>query len=194
MIKKIISIVIGSTFIAIGINYFLIPNHLLDGGFIGLALMAKYTLGLKPGLTIILLSFPLYMIAWFHHRAYFYNGLHGLLVTSFLIDYLQPLSTWHTTPILISSLAGGLIIGTGIGIMFLRNVSTGGTDLLALMLSKVTNLNVGIFMLLIDGLVILVGGFVIQKNTIIYSSVMVLMVGLTIYFITSYFANDEKSS
>ncbi|WP_099159967.1 YitT family protein [Virgibacillus ndiopensis] len=194
MIQKILSIMIGSTCVAVGINYFLIPNHLLDGGIIGLGLIAKYSLGLKPGLTIIVLSLPLYMIAWFRYRTYFYNGLHGLLFSSLLIDYFHPLSHMDTTPILISSLAGGLLIGTGIGIMLIANISTGGTDLLALMLSKVTSLNVGIYILLIDSMVITFGWIVIQEATITYSAIMVLMVGLTTYFITSCFQTDTKSS
>jgi len=194
MIKKTLSIVIGSILIAIGINYFLIPNHLLDGGIIGLGLIAKYIFGIKPGLAIILLSLPLYIIAWFRYRSFFYNGLHGLLVTSFLIDYFYPLSTWNTTPILLSSLAGGLFIGIGMGILLLTNVSTDGADLLALMLSKITTLNVGVYILLIDSLVILFGSFVIQKSIVVYSAIMVLMIGLTTYFITSFFAKDETSS
>src|SRR5690625_2591546 len=194
MIKKTLSIIIGSILIAIGVNYFLIPSHLLDGGIIGLGLIAKYTLGIKPGLTIILLSLPLYFAAWFYHRTYFYNGLHGLFVTSFLIDYLYPLSTWQTTPILISSLAGGLLIGIGMSILLLTNVSTDGADLLALMLSRVTTLNVGIYIFLIDSLVILFGSFVIQQSTIVYSAIMVFIIVLTTYFLTSYFANIEKSS
>ncbi|GGB36178.1 hypothetical protein F3157_03580 [Virgibacillus dakarensis] len=194
MVQKIVSIIIGSVCVAIGINCFLIPNHLLDGGIIGLGLIAKYTVGLQPGLTIIVLSLPLYMIAWFHYRKYFYNGLHGLLFSSFLIDYFRPLSHMYTAPILISSLTGGLLIGTGVGIMLLANISTGGTDLLALMLSKLTSINVGIYILMIDSIVILFGWIVIQEATITYSAIMVLMVGLTTSFITSCFAPKRNRS
>ncbi|MFB4169893.1 YitT family protein [Virgibacillus sp. JSM 102003] len=189
MLKKIISILFGGFFIAIGINYFAIPHHLVDGGIIGLGLIAKYTLGLKPGLTIIVLSLPLYIYAWFHFRSYFYNGLHGLLVTSLLIDYFHPLSTWHTAPILVSAITGGFLIGTGIGIMLLTKTSTGGVDLLALMIAKSTSLNVGIIIFIIDCIVILFGWTVIQETTIIFSSLMVTMIGLTTFTITKYYAS-----
>ncbi|SDQ27369.1 Uncharacterised 5xTM membrane BCR, YitT family COG1284 [Virgibacillus salinus] len=187
MFKKIISILAGSVFIAIGINYFAIPHHLVDGGIIGLGLIAKYTLGLKPGLTIIVLSLPLYIYAWFHFRSYFYNGLHGLLVTSLLIDYFHPLSSWDTAPILVSAITGGFMIGTGIGIMLLTKTSTGGVDLLALMIAKSTTLNVGIIILIIDSIVILFGWIIIQETTIIFSSLMVIMIGLTTFTITKYY-------
>ncbi|WP_077327921.1 YitT family protein [Virgibacillus siamensis] len=184
MIKKMISTLFGSCLIAIGINCFVIPNHLVDGGIIGLGLIAKYSFGFKPGLTIIVLSLPLYIIAWFRFRTYFYNGMHGLLISSFLIDYFHPLSTLHTAPVLISALTGGLFIGTGIGIMLLAEISTGGTDLLALMVAKVTSLNVGMIILFIDGVVILLGSTVIKETTIFYSSLMVAVIGLTTSIIT----------
>lgn len=190
MFKKMISTLLGSCLIAIGINYFVIPNHLVDGGIIGLGLIAKYTFGLKPGLTIILLSLPLYIYAWFRFRTYFYNGMHGLLVSSFLIDYFHPLSSLNTAPILISALTGGFLIGTGIGIMLYTKTSTGGTDLLALMISKATSLNVGMIILFIDGLVILLGSTVIKETTIFYSSLMVIVIGLTTSLITKNAANE----
>ncbi|UJL45222.1 YitT family protein [Virgibacillus sp. NKC19-16] len=184
MIKKIVAIITGSFFIAVGINYFVIPHHLLDGGIIGLGLIGKYAFSLQPGLTIILLSIPLYMIAFFYNRRYFYNGIHGLLISSFFIDLLRPLSLFEEMPMLISSLTGGLLIGTGVGLMLLTETSTGGLDLLALILSKITAINVGVFIFIIDGIVLLFGWIVISEVTIIYSSLMVFMVGLTTSTIT----------
>lgn len=193
MIKKVVTIIIGSFFIAIGINYFVIPNHLLDGGITGLGLIGKYAFGFKTGLTIILLSLPLYIISFFYNRTYFYNGIHGLLVSSFFIDVLYPISLWDPAPIVFSSLAGGLLIGTGIGLMLLSDTSAGGTDLLALMLAKITSLNVGIFILIIDSIILLFGWIVISEVTIIFSAIMVAMVGLTTTTIIKFF-NTNKGS
>ncbi|GAJ41143.1 hypothetical protein GCA01S_058_00310 [Parageobacillus caldoxylosilyticus NBRC 107762] len=71
MLKKIMATIIGSIFLAIGINVFLVPHHLLDGGIIGIGLIVKYIWHVKAGLTIILLSIPLYIIAWFYYRPFF---------------------------------------------------------------------------------------------------------------------------
>ncbi|PAV28645.1 hypothetical protein CIL05_15235 [Virgibacillus profundi] len=179
MIKKICSILGGSVFIAIGINYFVIPNHLLDGGIIGLGLIGKYAFGFKPGLTIILLSIPLYMIAFYYNRTYFYNGIHGLLVSSFLIDLFQPISYWYPAPIFVSSLIGGIFIGTGVGMMLLSETSTGGTDLIALLLSRLTAVNAGIYIFMIDCMILLLGWSFIPEATFIYSCIMVGIIGLT---------------
>lgn len=154
---------------------------------IGVGLIANYVFGLKPGLTTIVVSIPLYIIAWFNFRTYFYNGLHGLLICSFFIDLFHPLSTLpHTPPILVSALTGGLLLGTGVGLMLLVKVSTGGGDLLALMLSKVTFMNVGLIILTIDIIVILSGALAIRETEmILYSFIMILMIGFTTYTMTT---------
>ncbi|WP_163971596.1 YitT family protein [Oceanobacillus halotolerans] len=188
MIKRFFAILFGSTFIAIGVNYFVVPHHLVDGGIIGLGLISKYAFDLKPGFMIILLSIPLYFIAFLRFRTYFYNALHGLLVSSFFIDLFHPIAAWNTsTPILISSLSGGLFIGIGVSTLLLTGTSTSGTDLLALMISTSRSVNVGIITMIIDASVILLGWFIIHETTILYSGLMVTMNSLTIYTVNRYF-------
>ncbi|MFD2655256.1 YitT family protein [Gracilibacillus thailandensis] len=77
--------------LAIGVNFFLIPFKLLDGGMIGLGLIIKYLVGIQAVLVIIFLNVPVFILAWIHQKDYFYNSLHGMLVSSFAIDYLAPL-------------------------------------------------------------------------------------------------------
>lgn len=179
MLKKTIVILVGSLFIALGINLFIIPNHLLDGGIIGIGLIAKYSLGFKPGLTIIILSLPIYLFAWKYVRSYFYNGIHGLLLSSFFIDLFHPLSHISSYPILISALSGGMLIGIGISFMLSTKSSAGGTDLLALMVSKATNINVGVLIFFIDIVVITLGWILIPDAHIFYSGIMITMTGIT---------------
>lgn len=193
MLKKTIAILMGSSFIAFGINYFLIPNQLINGGMIGVGLIANYAFNFKPGLITIIVSMPLYMYAFIYFRDFFYNGLHGLLVCSFFIDLFYPLSVMQqSTNIFMSSLMGGIFVGIGVSLMLLVKVSTGGGDLLALMLSKATSLNVGLIILIIDMMVILWGSLVLQNKTvIIYSFFMIIMIGLTTYTITKTLGNNS---
>ncbi|MCT2535751.1 YitT family protein [Aquibacillus koreensis] len=179
-LKKGLAIVIGSILLAIGVNYFFVPYHVLDGGMIGIGLIAKYIWGMKIGLTIILLSIPIFVIAWFKYRTYFYNSLHGLLVSSFFIDLFR---TIRSAPIQLdapfSSIIGGIFVGLGIGIMLRVKTSTGGTDLIAQFISDLSGINVGIIIFLIDSIVILVGGLLISMNTLLLSIVAILVVGIT---------------
>ncbi|WP_209812203.1 YitT family protein [Ammoniphilus resinae] len=183
LLDKAIAIIIGSIIISIGINFFLVPFELLDGGIIGLGLIVKYLLGIKAGLTIIVLSIPIFTIAWFKYRNYFLNSLHGMFISSFMIDLLYPLHdlflSYFDLPALVCSVIGGILVGLGIGIMLRYEVSTGGTDLLAQFLANIFRLNVGIMIFIIDALVICVGGLLISKETFFLSVVTITFVGLT---------------
>ncbi|WP_156288470.1 YitT family protein [Oceanobacillus salinisoli] len=196
MFKKGLAIIIGSIFVAFAINFFIIPNHLLDGGIIGIGLLAKYMFGVRPGLTIILLSIPLYVIAFYYKRVYFYNGIHGLLVSSFFIDLFRPVSSWNPEggPIVVGAVIGGVLIGTGVGIMLLNDISTGGSELLALIISNITAINAGILIFWIDCFVLLIGSFIIPKVTIFYSACMVITIAFTTSIIIKNFSYKKRSS
>ncbi|ANX10993.1 hypothetical protein ABE41_003160 [Fictibacillus arsenicus] len=177
MMKRTVAIFLGSVLLGIGINGFIVPFHLLDGGMIGISLIVKYVWGYKVGLTLILLSIPIYLIAWKLERRYFINSIHGLLVSSLIIDLLTPLRGMFSVSIIESSVIGGLFIGTGIGWMLRHETSTGGTDLLALFVSRWLSINVGMVIFLIDAAVILAGLYVMGEGILFYSLVTILSVG-----------------
>jgi uncharacterized membrane-anchored protein YitT (DUF2179 family) len=182
--KKAIVIVFGSLILSVGINFFLVPFNLLDGGIIGIGLIINYIFGIKTGLTNIILSIPIFLVAWLRYRNYFYNSLHGMLISSFMIDLLYPLHNWFISfvqfPVLTSSIIGGTLVGLSIGIMLRYETSTDGTDLLAQFLANVFQINVGMIIFIIDAIVICIGGISISKETLFFSIVTITFVGLTI--------------
>ncbi|MED1864600.1 YitT family protein [Fictibacillus nanhaiensis] len=177
MFERTIAIFLGSVLLGIGINGFIVPFHLLDGGMIGISLLVKYVWGYKVGLTIIILSIPIYLIAWKLERRYFINSIHGLLVSSLIIDLLSPLRGMFSVSVMEGSVIGGLFIGTGIGWMLRHETSTGGTDLIALFLSRWFSINVGMVIFLIDAAVIIAGLYVMGEGILFYSLVTILSVG-----------------
>lgn len=182
-LKKAMVIFIGSLTLSVGINFFLVPFELLDGGIIGIGLIGKYLLGIKAGFTIICLSVPIFVIAWFRYRHYFYNSLHGMLISSLMIDLLYPLHDHFISHIhlsaIISSVIGGALVGIGIGIMLRHQTSTGGTDLLAQFLSDFLHINVGVMIFIIDAIIIIIGGLLISKETFLLSILTITCVGMT---------------
>ncbi|HLO13165.1 MAG TPA: YitT family protein [Pseudoneobacillus sp.] len=184
---KIVAILIGSLLIGTGINGFLVPHHLLDGGIVGLALILHYHYEFQVGICMILLSTPLCIFAWFLNRNLLYTSLQGLLVSSFSIDWLAPIQTYFPLPIFISSLLGGAIIGVGIGLMLRYETSTGGTDLLAYIISRSSTINIGIMIFLLDGLVAIIGYNALGLKSFLYSALTILVVG----FIASRFTVNE---
>ena len=111
IIQKGLAITIGSFILAVGINMFLTPYEILDGGIIGLSLILHYLFRLKIGLMIILLSLPIFILAWFKYRDYFYNSLHGLLVSSFTIDFTSILlNAIYISPFIVYKISLALLL------------------------------------------------------------------------------------
>lgn len=178
ILHKLIVIFIGSLLLGIGINGFLVPYHLIDGGIIGIALIIHYHFHFPAGLLMVILSIPLGVYTWLREPAYFYNSVFGLIISAFIIDWLAPLKNELHPPILASALLAGMFIGLGTGLMLRYKTSTGGTDLLAQFVSKALTLNLGIVIFLIDGLIVTAGLSFLGAHSFIYSCITILTVGL----------------
>ncbi|MFD1738499.1 YitT family protein [Bacillus salitolerans] len=191
LFERILAVLIGSFLIGVGVNAFIIPHHLMEGGMIGLGLIAKYKWGFETGLTIILLSFPIYILTYFYNRSFFLNSIHGLLLSSFFIDILYPIRESFQLPIYVSSIMGGSLIGIGIGLMLRYRTSTGGLDLLAQFFSSIIPLNVGFIIFLFDFTIVVSGSQLIQNSSLLYSSLTVFFVGVFTTFCTYTYSKEE---
>jgi uncharacterized membrane-anchored protein YitT (DUF2179 family) len=188
-LHKLAAILIGSLLIAVGINFFLMPFKVLDGGVIGIALIINYLFGVKVGLVMFLCSIPIFALAWFHHRSMLFDSVQGLICSTFAIDLLEPyhyyfLYYFEFAPFT-SSVFGGFLVGTGIGIMLRFKTSTGGTDLLAQFMTRLVSVNVGILVFAIDAIVISMGGLLISAETFLLSIVTITAGGIATSLVTS---------
>jgi len=181
-IHKTISILIGSFLAAIGVNIFLLPYSLLDGGSIGIGLILHYLTGIQVGLIVILISIPIFIFAWHYNRSFFYNSLHGMLFFSFMIDVLYP---WHSISSnlnldpLTSAVIGGILVGSGIGLMLRFKTSVGGTDLIGLLFANHANLNPGIVIFIMDFFIVITGSLIVPNGSLLLSCITVITVGIT---------------
>lgn len=185
MLKKLAVIGFGSTMIGIGINGFILPFHLINGGFFGISLLFNYLWGLKAGITFIFLNIPVYLFASRTNPSYFFNGLFGALITGVMLDLWLPLNGEIHLPIMSSVILGAVIIGIGAGVMLKNHISPGGMDLLALMVAKWSGVNVGIVALLMDAVIIITGLLLLQDPKLFYSLLIVSIIGLLVSTITS---------
>lgn len=186
--EKALAIFVGSFLIAVGINAFLVPYKLLEGGAVGISLIFHYLMDAKVGFTFLLISIPIFIGAWFYYRSFFYNSIHGMLVSSIFIDILYPLhligNHLYVSPV-VSAALGGVFIGSGVGIMFRRDISMGGIDLLTQMLSKKLHQNPGIINFCFDIAIVTVGSFLIPSSRILLSYTTVFFVALSTSLIVS---------
>ncbi|WP_084786666.1 YitT family protein [Bacillus tuaregi] len=188
IIQKIPVVLIGCLLIGIGINGFLVPYHLIDGGIIGIALILHYYFDTQIGISMVLLSIPLFLYTWYRERMYFYHSLYGLFTAAFFIDWLAPLKGQLHLPILASALLGGTFIGVGTGLMLHYQTSTGGTDLVAKLVANASSLNIGIIIFMIDGLIVTAGLRVLGLRIFLFSCIAIITVGV----ISSLIIGPEK--
>ena len=186
MIKKLLIIGFGSTMIGIGINGFILPLNIINGGFLGISLLLNYIFGFKTGVTFIFLNIPVYMFAFKSDPGYFFNGVIGAICTGLMIELLVPLNGMFHLPILSSVIIGAMIIGSGVGVMLRHHISPGGMDLLALIIAKWSKVNVGVIMFAMDAVIIITGLFLLQEVKLFYSLIIVAIVGLLASLITSF--------
>ena len=188
ILQKALTMFIGSILVAIGVNAFLVPFELLDGGAIGISLIVHYAMGVKVGLTFLIVGIPIFMLAWKYFRSFFYNGIHGMLLSSLIIDLLYPLNVIGRELAihpLMSAIYGGIFIGIGVGIMLRLDISIGGTDLLAQMIARKQGINPGFVIFCIDVLIITMGSLLIPSVNLVLSFTTVSIVGLTTSLIVS---------
>lgn len=172
------AIVIGCCTLAVGLDIFVVPNQIAPGGVSGLAVVIASLIPLRIGLLSLLLNLPL-LIA-----ALRIMGVRSLMKTlmatvglTIAIDGLALVLPTYTNNILLAAVLGGVFIGIGVGVLFLRGISTGGTDLLSLLLLRpFPNLQVGKLLLLIDASVVLVAVIVFRDIEVAMYSIVTLFV------------------
>ncbi len=191
-LRKLIAIIIGSLLIAFGIDFFLMPIKVLDGGFIGIALIANYLFGLKVGFILIMCSIPVFVYTWIKDRSMFFHSLYGMIFLSYFIDLFDPYYPFGsavTSHPFIASVIGGICIGIGFGILLRNDTSTGGIDLLAKLFASRLRLNVGILILIMDATVVIIGGLLFSLDTFFLSIATISAGGLATSLCTmKYFA------
>ena len=169
--------IIGSALVGTALSVFTIPNEIAPGGISGLSTALAYMLGVRVSVLSLVLNIPIMLAAYrlLGKRSFFYTLLSTALLSGFI--ELASFLPVYTGNILIVAVYGGVLSGIGIGILFLRNITTGGTDLLALMLHKAfPNVPNGTILAVIDGIVVLIAVLVFRKIEVALTSV------LTIYF------------
>lgn len=132
----LIQIIAGTALMACGTSFFLLPNKLSTGGFSGIATILYYFVKFDMGLTIIALNIPLLIVACFKIGFKFlFKAIVGTLSLSLFIDLFTTFGV-ATEDRLLACIYGGIISGIGTSIVLKAGASTGGSDLLAVIIKS----------------------------------------------------------
>lgn len=172
LLKKHLTVLLGTFVIALSLNLFLIPADIAPGGISGIAIILHHTLKFPVGLSILALNIPIFFWGLRHfNMSFMLSSLFGMTALSFMTDAFSWI-TPVTEDMLLSAVYGGALMGFGLGIVFTAGSTTGGTDIAAQILKKhFPAISVGKFVLIIDAFIVLLAGLTFGKwEVILYSA------------------------
>jgi uncharacterized membrane-anchored protein YitT (DUF2179 family) len=175
-------IVIGSFILASGFVLFITPYKIVPGGVYGIAIVLHYLFDVPVGLMALTMDIPLTIIGIRILGPRFgYKTVVGFLLTAFFVDGLTML--YGSEPLvagepLLSSIYGGVFIGIGLGLIFKSKATSGGTDIVAMIISKYTKMPVGQLLIYVDSVIVLLGLVFFKDWRIpLYSLIVIFITG-----------------
>jgi len=164
-VKEYFLITLGVTMYVMGWIIFLIPNNMIGGGVTGLGSIVQYATNgvIKIGYTYFVVNAGLLVAALFTlGRSFGAKSIYAILLTSVLLNAAQgifPDQIIQTLALdngkLMCTIMGGIMVGIGIGLSMSQGGSTGGTDIIALIVNKYRNVSPGRMILILDAVIIL---------------------------------------
>lgn len=156
----------GIFIMSLGIHCFLVPANIAPGGVSGMAILIQYLWGLPIGLMSFVINVPIFILSWrYLGKKYTMQSLGAVLLSSVILDYVvTPWVPMYTGERFLGSLFGGIFVGAGLGLVFLRGFSTGGTDAISFLLQRrFPHMPIGRTLMLIDGLVLAISVLVFHN-------------------------------
>lgn len=195
--KDFMFIVFGILSYAVGYTVFILPERVVMGGVSGLSALIYYATNIPAGISIFVLNITLLIIAFSAlTKQFVVRTIIGVILLSMFIGALQPF--FQAYPIITAGedkfmhvLIGGMLGGAGLGIVFSHNGSTGGTDIITVLLTKHFNLSFGRAMQFIDCTIICSSYLLFHSmETIVYGVVFTLVAS----FVCDYVVNGSRQT
>jgi uncharacterized membrane-anchored protein YitT (DUF2179 family) len=190
-------IIIGSFILASGFVLFITPYKIIPGGVYGISIVFHYLFGTPVGLIALCFDIPLTLIGLKLLGPRFgFKTVLGFSLTAVFTDTLTYL--WGFEPLvegdaLLSSIFGGVMIGLGLGLVFKSKATSGGTDIIAMIINKYTKIPLGQLLILVDSFIVLFGLLVFQDWKIpLYSLIVIFITGKMIDLVMQGLSYDKS--
>ncbi|SEO50151.1 Uncharacterized membrane-anchored protein YitT, contains DUF161 and DUF2179 domains [Amphibacillus marinus] len=173
--KRIVVVIIGGLINAIALNFFFISADVYASGFTGMAQIIFTVLSeflnvdfISTGILLLLLNIPVALLGWFKVGRHFtiYSILSVLMTTVFL--EIIPIRSF-SSDIMLNAVFGGVLGGFGVGITLKWGASTGGSDILAMVMSRMKDKPIGGYLMIINGIIIFLAGVLNEPENALYT-------------------------
>lgn len=176
-IKKYLVMIIGSLIYSAGLEIFLVPNNIIDGGIVGISIMASYLTGIPFGVYMLVLNLPFLYLGYKQiGKTFAISTIISIIALSIFSEFLEPVPQ-ITQDYFLAAIFGGIIAGAGVGLVIRQGGSLDGTEITAIILDRKTSFSVGEVVMFFNLFILGAAGFVFGWDKAMYS--------LVAYFIIS---------
>ncbi|GAA0454876.1 YitT family protein [Alkalibacillus silvisoli] len=174
--KRFVIVIIGAFFNAISLNFFLEQANVFASGFTGVAQISSsisqdfFNIDISTGILLFLLNIPVVILGWLKVGKGF--TIYSIISVGFMTLFLETIQIRGLADdILLNAVFGGLFAGVGVGMTLKWGASTGGMDIIAMVLSRMKDRPIGVYFLTLNGAIIVVAGLVYDPEKALYTLV-----------------------
>ncbi|CUH95191.1 UPF0750 membrane protein [Propionispora sp. 2/2-37] len=167
--KKYLMLFLGSLLAAVGLEEFLIPNQIIDGGIVGISIMASHLSHLPMSLFLIVLNLPFLYLGYMQiGKTFALSTLFSVLSLALWTSLLHPVPQL-TNDLFLAAIFGGIIVGVGVGLIIRYGGSLDGTEIIAIIMDKKTGFSVGEIVMFFNLFILGSAGLVYTWDKAMYS-------------------------
>src|SRR4051794_31463146 len=190
--QRMLLITIGAALMGVGLEIFLVPNNVIDGGITGISITLSYITGWKLGTFLFILNIPFFFIGYKQiGKTFAFSTLYGIIILSITTTLLHPVPAF-TQDILLATVFGGIVLGIGVGIVIRYGGSLDGTEILAILFNNRLPFSVGEIIMFFNLFILASAGFVFSWDRAMYSLIAYFVAFKTIDITSPGF--DERKS
>lgn len=162
-------LILGSMIAAVGLEIFLVPNNIIDGGIIGISIISSYLTGLPLGAFVFVLNLPFLIFGYKQiGKTFVISSLVAIISLAVWLSMLHPIPG-VTNDVLLATVFGGMILGIGVGLIIRNSGSLDGTEMVAIVLSKNTAFSVGEIVMFFNLFILSSAGLIFGWDRAMYS-------------------------
>ncbi|WP_134701962.1 YitT family protein [Ammoniphilus sp. YIM 78166] len=160
---------LGACLVSIGLEIFLVPNQVIDGGIVGISIILAHLLKIKLGFLLFILNLPFLFVGYKQiGKTFAISTLFGISIMSIGTFLLHPVPVLTKDPLL-AAVFGGIILGVGVGLVIRYGGSLDGTEIIAILFTKRTPFSVGEVVMFFNLFILGSAGFVFGWDRAMYS-------------------------
>ncbi len=168
-VTKVFILILGSVLASTGLEIFLIPNNIIDGGMTGISIIASSLTKLPLGMFILILNLPFLVMGYKQiGKTFALSTLFSVICLSVGVSVLHPIPGL-THDILLATVFGGIVLGMGVGLIIRNGGSLDGTEIVAVILDKRSSFSIGEIVMFFNLFILGGSGFVFGWDRAMYS-------------------------